>query len=504
MLGLLTDTFKAHLQLALAFFYCGQISEARQQITQARSFSTDVLQLAPESRQALERLSELIDAKASAAPTDRGPGSQPTRPLPSNLPELPVPPPAAVDKADLQIEGLKAKLLGLEKRGAIACIIGLRYFAVRQPDEALPWFRIWEAEGYPEPADPDVDWTSCALGFEYVVRTIAAADEVEKTFQRLLQRSPECSQLATELGTWLLLEGRLEEAETQLKRGLELDPTDTQAMCCLAEIEEKRGDRRAAIELYGEAVQVRPDPRLYNKLGLLFQDEGHTAGAVSHFKRAALLGMSDAYWNLAQIEETRGYATGVKLCLERYLEAEPRDIEGWLWLFKTLLSDGSFEGAAQAATNALILGWTNPKYVLAWLLAENLPTNEQSQVMSKEDLAVCQQALRSELFDSNARQKIMEVAQKGPLTRIKRMLLAVLYEADEQVDSALAQLDSILEQFPQDYSANMLKYQFLLRAGAVQVANSFVQTVLVNLEPPHNYARLLVRAFCNPPEESGH
>ena len=498
ILGMFTDAFKTHIQLALAYFMCGQVEEAREHIAQARSFSTDLLQLAPESRREVERLAEAIAAQSDATPAGGAAGVPRSGAAPPNLPNLPAPPPAAIREANANIEALKARVAGAEKPGSLACVVGLHYFRLADAEQALPWFKIWEGEGYPEPSEPDADWKSCAIAFEYVVRTLGDAGEVEQTFQRLLERSPECSELNTELGTWLLLENRLDEAEPHLKRGRELDPNDTQALCCLGEIEERRGNRKAAINLYGEALQTRPDPWTYNKLGLLLQDEGYTDAAVAHFNRAALLGMTDAYWNLAQIEEQRGFATGVKINLEKYLAGEPRDVAGWLWLSGTLFKDGNFDASAHAAGNALILDWTTPRSLFVWLVAEGIRSGQPSESISEEELEYCGHALANDTIDLDARRHLIEVLQQSTLTYVKSLLLAILHEQDGRSDLALPLLDTILQKSPQDYLANMLMHQFLLKVGDKNRAASTLHTILANQQAYHSYFRRLARSFQAP------
>lgn len=97
-------------------------------------------------------------------------------------------------------------------------------------------------------------------------------------------------------------EKRFEEAESEFRRELALDPAHSQAMAYLGDIELQRNNSDAARLLLEHATRLRSDIRVAEyDLGVLLQKDGDHAGAIAHFERAVALARdrADAHYRLA-------------------------------------------------------------------------------------------------------------------------------------------------------------------------------------------------------------
>ena len=126
-------------------------------------------------------------------------------------------------------------------------------------------------------------------------------------------------------GQCLLSLGRLDEAEAELRRALEMDDRLSDAWYNLALLFEERGDGSGAIEAYETRLEMAPKD---------FR---------SHFNLARLLG-------------AMGDPVGMEASFRAAIEANPDFAVGYLYLAKALLDRGELTEAEGVALRGLALG----------------------------------------------------------------------------------------------------------------------------------------------------
>ncbi len=84
--------------------------------------------------------------------------------------------------------------------------------------------------------------------------------------------------------------GQLEESQRQCDKALLIDDNSSRAWCQLARIRKIKGDRDAAYEAYGRAVQADPANRSANfELGMMYADDGRLQSAIPYFEQVRSL-----------------------------------------------------------------------------------------------------------------------------------------------------------------------------------------------------------------------
>ena len=115
-----------------------------------------------------------------------------------------------------------------------------------------------------------------------------------------------------EVGREYLLEGRYNEAVSELSTAVSLDPKLTEAHNLLGVAYDKKGFGDRAKESFERAVKLEEDADTLNNLGFSFYQNGNYRAAVDRLKRAAKLAPTDerilnnlglAYCRLGKVDE---------------------------------------------------------------------------------------------------------------------------------------------------------------------------------------------------------
>jgi tetratricopeptide (TPR) repeat protein len=106
-----------------------------------------------------------------------------------------------------------------------------------------------------------------ALAFEHnqlgvMFYRSGAIDLALDQFKRAARRAPWVASYWLNLGVTLLDKEALEDAESALKRAIELNPQSQSAHFHLAQLHDKRCDSAAVLEYYQRAVELGPDTHL--------------------------------------------------------------------------------------------------------------------------------------------------------------------------------------------------------------------------------------------------
>ena len=261
---------------------------------------------------------------------------------------------AGTDSTEDRIEDAMAKVRRVlaEDAGILEAHLVLGNLHVKQED----WGGAIAA--YREALALDPEYKSAILGLADAYRLAARYDEAAAGYRRLLELDPNdnkahyhLAEIHAALGEYedalevlagleatgeeraparnlkgecLLSLGRLDEAEAELRRALEMDDQLSDAWYNLALVFEERGDGSGAIRAYETRLEMAPrDFRSHFNVAKLYGAMGDPARMEASFRAA--------------IEHNDGFAVG------------------YLYLSKTLLDRGELAGAEETALRGLAL-----------------------------------------------------------------------------------------------------------------------------------------------------
>ena len=133
-----------------------------------------------------------------------------------------------------------------------------------------------------------------------------------------------------------------------LKRFVELDTDDLEALGRLAEAYEKQGNLKAAIQAH-EALLGRMDTGdklpVFKRLGYVCAEAGKTRKALSYYLKAADLDKTDAnlYYNLSYVYKKLHNGAKADFYLDKAVRLKTQDLDGRLELAQSLLNRGELK-----------------------------------------------------------------------------------------------------------------------------------------------------------------
>ena len=144
--------------------------------------------------------------------------------------------------------------------------------------------------------------------------------------------------------------GRLTEAEALYHAILADDPCDADALHLLGVVADARGASARAVELIGQALQLRESPRFHSNLGMALGHLGRHVEALAAYQHALRLrpDYPEALNNLGATLEALGRFVEAVDAHRRALALRPDHVEWWTNLGNAL-SMLRQAGAAEAA-----------------------------------------------------------------------------------------------------------------------------------------------------------
>lgn len=137
------------------------------------------------------------------------------------------------------------------------------------------------------------------------------------------------------LGSALLGQNKLTEAESALREAIRHAPADAQAHSNLGNVYREMKKTDEAEKCYREALRLQPNfPDALTNLGLIMQDRGELTEAVVLHRRALSLNAHhvDAHYNLGYALMLLGEEKSAIPFLERVTQMRPGDARGWISL----------------------------------------------------------------------------------------------------------------------------------------------------------------------------
>jgi tetratricopeptide (TPR) repeat protein len=120
--------------------------------------------------------------------------------------------------------------------------------------------------------------------------------------------------------------GQFEEAATQYRRALEINPSNEDAHFGLAMAMARLGREDEAVQEYGEALRLMPNyAEVHNNLGNLLAKQGKLTEAIEHFQTALKINpdYASAFNNLGTVLARQGLFDQAKESFEKAVKASP-------------------------------------------------------------------------------------------------------------------------------------------------------------------------------------
>ena len=114
--------------------------------------------------------------------------------------------------------------------------------------------------------NPNNDSTIIGLGSTYFFGVSGSPMEGILKIRAISEKNPNNVFAQFMLGYGGLVSGQTEKATERFKKVIKLDPTNTEAIFLLAELYEKAGDKKSAIEWYQKGLKDVKNPELINAL----------------------------------------------------------------------------------------------------------------------------------------------------------------------------------------------------------------------------------------------
>jgi tetratricopeptide (TPR) repeat protein len=147
---------------------------------------------------------------------------------------------------------------------------------------------------------------------------------------QLVAQEPDSPEALQRLGTVLMLEGRLAEAEGCFHAALARDHDYVEAMLGLGQIEAQRGDAATALKRFETAISIDPRrPRAHYLLGRAREAVGHADEALAAYFRAVEFDANDvpSIVRIAAIQLARSQPDQALSRLDQAVELAPVDGE---------------------------------------------------------------------------------------------------------------------------------------------------------------------------------
>ena len=136
----------------------------------------------------------------------------------------------------------------------------------------------------------------------------------ETDFRSAIQLKANDAEVHNHYATFLLTQGRFDEAFSEIRRALDLDPLSTRYISDLAQIYYFARRYNEAIGQYRQALELDPkDALVHEWLGDACQRVGDERGALAEWRTALTLrGDAALAKRISEISATRGFAAAVR------------------------------------------------------------------------------------------------------------------------------------------------------------------------------------------------
>src|SRR5262249_54672319 len=223
------------------------------------------------------------------------------------------------------------------------------------------------------------------IGFFYI--QIEAPIEAVRVLEHAAEIAPQDHRAHNSLGTAYLINLRLEDAESEFGRALELDKSDEYANLNLANVVRARGDHERAVAYYRKQFQIKPDDgEAHGGLAISLLALGRDEEAATHIARASELEPANYRFltQLADYYAVRKKTAPATVMVEQALTIEPR--YAWAHIARAGIEaqDGKWGNALSTMMLAQQLGgFPTLSFELAKMLMSLDGYDQATEVMNK-------------------------------------------------------------------------------------------------------------------------
>ena len=231
---------------------------------------------------------------------------------------------------------------------------------------------------------------------------------------------PSSPEIHNNLGRTLANAGKLDEAETEFAKALELNPNDADALLNLGTVASLRGNPARAENLVKQALRANPDHTVaLAKLAELRRDAGDLAEAERLFREALAIDevSPELYLGLGDVLQRAGRYADAEAAFRHVLELDPDSFAAYYNLGVTALQQQKYDASIAAFEKALALNADHP---LASAAHNNIGTVQLDRGDRAKAMAAFEQAVK-----------------KPPPIFEARFNLGSLYLEDGRLDDAI-------------------------------------------------------------------
>ncbi|HEX9931378.1 MAG TPA: tetratricopeptide repeat protein, partial [Allosphingosinicella sp.] len=270
-------------------------------------------------------------------------------------------------------ERLEAQLRQDPDNAAVWRNLGQTYFAIAgqaQAEEGFTTAMQRAASAYRRAAELEPQNAENWFGFGLATRELRSLPQAEQAFRRAMEAAPRNPDYAAYAAEMLLLQsGRNPpaEAETLLRRAIELDANHAQARYYLATLKDRRGDHRGAVEDLVALLRNAPagapwQAQVRSALEAIAGQNGIDlagrlpAAPAQTVATAAIPGPTREQMEAARAIPPSQQDAMVKGMVDRLaarLRSEPRNADGWIMLMRSRMQLNEPQQAAEALRSGL-------------------------------------------------------------------------------------------------------------------------------------------------------
>ena len=178
-----------------------------------------------------------------------------------------------------------------------------------QPESVKGWFSLGNlrqvqdllpeaVEAYQQALSIEPDSVAVHNNLGYAWQLQGKWEEAITCYQKALELQPDCAEAEANLGNALYAQGKLSPEKQALYAGLNYNL----GVAC-----QKAGDLKTAVAYYRQALSLKPNAEVYNKLGNVLQQQGKLDEAVESYQQALRLKPDPGiYNNLGNALQERG------------------------------------------------------------------------------------------------------------------------------------------------------------------------------------------------------
>ena len=214
-------------------------------------------------------------------------------------------------------------------------------------------------------------------------------DEAEINYRKAIELNPKNASTHYNLGVNLQIRGRSNEAEASYKKAIEIKPNFTEAYNNLANLIKNFGRLDEAEINYKKAIEIKPNfAEAYCNLGIMQKELGKFEEAEINYKKAIEIkpNFADAYNNLGTIQKDLGRLDEAEINYKKAIEIKPNFAEAYLNAGRIFKELGQITNAVKYFEQALKI---NPEdhlgvnLELASLGKKNIP-NKTPQIYMQD------------------------------------------------------------------------------------------------------------------------